>query len=53
MMSNLSIKDAAGRQISLLNNSNNTQQTTTVTVIAGKRKYHCIEPGCNKSFTTR
>ncbi|CAO3622225.1 unnamed protein product [Cunninghamella blakesleeana] len=48
MMSTLSIKDATGRQISLLNNN----QQNTVTVVAGKRKYHCIEPGCNKSFTT-
>lgn len=39
----LSVKNASGRQVSLLNAP--AQDT--------KRKYHCTEPGCNKSFTTR
>lgn len=54
----LSIKDASGRHVSLLNentpanykmNSLNSANTT----ITVRRKYHCTEPGCNKSFTTR
>lgn len=70
--SSFSVKDANGRQISLLNNnsSNNSdsysdqnqlqrdqqyqQLLTSVTVRpTQRRKYHCSEPGCNKSFTTR
>ncbi|KAL1930419.1 hypothetical protein VTP01DRAFT_10581 [Rhizomucor pusillus] len=69
--SSFSVKDANGRQISLLNNnsSNNSdsysdqnqlqrdqqyqQLLTSVTVRpTQRRKYHCSEPGCNKSFTT-
>ncbi|KAI8142030.1 hypothetical protein BJV82DRAFT_616903 [Fennellomyces sp. T-0311] len=42
----LSIKDAAGRQISLLNDQPPPQKPV------GRRRYHCTEPGCNKSFTT-
>lgn len=39
----LSVKNASGRQVSLLNTAEEES----------KRKYHCTEPGCNKSFTTR
>ncbi|KAG2223264.1 hypothetical protein INT45_006990 [Circinella minor] len=80
MDSPLSIKDASGRQISLLNSSNKqsnlsystpspsalsstsvTTSTSTANFLratatrqpsTGRRKYHCTEPGCNKSFTT-
>ncbi|PHZ07775.1 uncharacterized protein RHIMIDRAFT_220394 [Rhizopus microsporus ATCC 52813] len=53
----LSIKDASGRHVSLLNDNTPTNYkmnslnsaNTTITV---RRKYHCTEPGCNKSFTT-
>ncbi|CEI95757.1 Putative Acetylcholinesterase [Rhizopus microsporus] len=38
----LSVKNASGRQVSLLNTAEEES----------KRKYHCTEPGCNKSFTT-
>ncbi|KAH8555492.1 hypothetical protein BGW37DRAFT_449959 [Umbelopsis sp. PMI_123] len=79
----LSVKDASGRHISLLNStspcgyfytdSSNTssapsspsssddgQHSPTRSHMAtsrssstyGKRRYHCMEPGCNKSFTT-
>ncbi|KAJ8659447.1 hypothetical protein O0I10_004812 [Lichtheimia ornata] len=50
----LSIKDANGRHISLLNNNNNNNGTTLTarsTSIA-RRKYRCSAPGCDKSFTT-
>ena len=78
MDSPLSIKDASGRQISLLNSNkqNNScsspsssssslaapvttttndflRATATRQPSTGRRKYHCTEPGCNKSFTTR
>ncbi|CAO3651254.1 unnamed protein product [Mucor hiemalis] len=68
----LSVKNASGRQVSLLNTSDEPQpqpqsQPSPITTATGsfspsedwqqdaqqsKRKYHCIEPGCNKSFTT-
>jgi hypothetical protein len=70
----LSVKNASGRQVSLLNTTNeepeHQQQSSPMRVPTSptsfsssdewqqdaqqsKRKYHCIEPGCNKSFTTR
>lgn len=65
----LSIKDASGRHISLLNNEPQTvyaphtpttpvtktaaATATSTTTASGRRRYHCTEPGCNKSFTTR
>lgn len=71
----LSVKNASGRQVSLLNTSDEShpqpqpqQSSSPITAATGsfspsedwqqdaqqsKRKYHCIEPGCNKSFTTR
>lgn len=82
----LSVTDASGRQISLLNSDSVNAQTnvrTTPSTTAkhppahwqshqrsddndsasqqqqqqqqrqSRRKYHCSEPGCNKSFTTR
>ncbi|KAI8145441.1 hypothetical protein BJV82DRAFT_603675 [Fennellomyces sp. T-0311] len=68
MDSPLSIKDANGRQISLLNNTfiNTTSsppspppaptadflRAASRQPSTGRRKYHCTEPGCNKSFTT-
>ncbi|KAI9488482.1 hypothetical protein BDB00DRAFT_982325 [Zychaea mexicana] len=69
MESPLSIKDASGRQISLLNNSTYSspssppppppapstdflRATASRQSSTGRRKYHCTEPGCNKSFTT-
>ncbi|KAI8377489.1 uncharacterized protein BYT42DRAFT_570498 [Radiomyces spectabilis] len=69
----LSIKDATGRQMSLLNDDHpsshqprplnttyskpmeSTATTTTTPQNASppaRRRYHCMEPGCNKSFTT-
>lgn len=39
----LSVKNASGRHVSLLNHAEEDS----------KRKYRCCEPGCNKSFTTR
>ncbi|ORZ22253.1 hypothetical protein BCR42DRAFT_487836 [Absidia repens] len=56
----LSVKDATGRHISLLNDyhqqqqyqSKRQEQPSSTSSFNGKRKYHCIEPGCNKSFTT-
>ncbi|CAO3606593.1 unnamed protein product [Mucor hiemalis] len=59
----LSIKNASGKTFSLLNDSSNSghQQrhfqvnklTTSMTAVSPtRRKYHCTEPGCNKSFTT-
>lgn len=30
-----------------------TPTTTTSTAKQTKKKYHCTEPGCTKSFTTR
>ncbi|ORZ25238.1 hypothetical protein BCR42DRAFT_316306, partial [Absidia repens] len=55
--STLSVKDATGRHISLLNDNQQPQQQqqeqpTPIPSYNGKRKYHCTEPGCNKSFTT-
>ncbi|KAF1799289.1 C2H2-type zinc finger transcription factor [Mucor lusitanicus] len=67
MDSTLSIKNASGKTFSLLNDSpcnaatrsaeetsfKVTKLTTSMTLpVQPKRKYHCIEPGCNKSFTT-
>ena len=58
----LSIKDACGRQISLLNDQpsqpplpqqKQKQSTATTSTNGGRRRYHCTERGCNKSFTTR
>lgn len=61
----LSVKNASGRQVSLLNTSDEAQPVviripTSPTVEEWqqdaqqlKRKYHCTEPGCHKSFTTR
>ncbi|ORX45509.1 hypothetical protein DM01DRAFT_322237 [Hesseltinella vesiculosa] len=43
------MKDATGRSVSLLNE---TTPFSVPTTYASKRKYHCNEPGCNKSFTT-
>ncbi|CAO3659110.1 unnamed protein product [Umbelopsis vinacea] len=79
----LSVKDASGRHISLLNSTSPysyyyTDSSTTSSAPSspsssddghasptrshmasirssstyGKRRYHCMEPGCNKSFTT-
>lgn len=59
----LSVKNASGRQVSLLNTNDETQPPRLPTSPAAdewqqdaqqlKRKYHCIESGCRKSFTTR
>lgn len=51
----LSVRDARGRQISLLCDTVPTTPSSkaTTTAAAGRRRYHCTEPGCNKSFTTR
>ncbi|KAI8085900.1 uncharacterized protein B0P05DRAFT_506827 [Gilbertella persicaria] len=55
----LSVKNASGRQVSLLNSNEepqpvaiNTPEEWQQDPQQSKRKYHCIEPGCNKSFTT-
>ncbi|KAG2205524.1 hypothetical protein INT47_005898 [Mucor saturninus] len=65
----LSVKNSSGRQVSLLNTSDeeeaasrlSTSPTSPTSPTAddwqqdaqlSKRKYHCIEPGCHKSFTT-
>ncbi|KAL1928409.1 hypothetical protein VTP01DRAFT_2765 [Rhizomucor pusillus] len=50
----LSVRDARGRQISLLCDTVPTTPSSkaTTTAAAGRRRYHCTEPGCNKSFTT-
>ncbi|KAI8992283.1 hypothetical protein BDB01DRAFT_716930 [Pilobolus umbonatus] len=53
----LSSKNALGRQVSLLNQINDYQLNLSTVQDSvdnqqQKRKYHCIEPGCNKSFTT-
>ncbi|CEP11742.1 hypothetical protein [Parasitella parasitica] len=65
----LSVKNASGRQVSLLNTSDEQLDSIVKTPTSpasfsssadewqqdaqqSKRKYHCIEPGCNKSFTT-
>lgn len=64
MDSTLSIKNASGKTFSLLNESpisnkstatsfKVTKLTTSMTLpVQPRRKYHCVEPGCNKSFTT-
>ncbi|KAI9310906.1 hypothetical protein BX666DRAFT_2001348 [Dichotomocladium elegans] len=66
----LSVTDASGRQISVLNDQPGadsnpslktaaaakiTRRTHSTTLSCGisRRKYHCTEIGCNKSFTTR
>lgn len=59
----LSVKNASGRQVSLLNTSEEEETSILPTsptaedwqqdAQLSKRKYHCIEPGCHKSFTTR
>ncbi|KAI8063605.1 hypothetical protein BC940DRAFT_335815 [Gongronella butleri] len=57
------MKDATGRSVSLLNEPSTGSTpsapipapilvTHPTTTYSSKRKYHCIEPGCNKSFTT-
>ncbi|GAA5805194.1 hypothetical protein EDC94DRAFT_521822 [Helicostylum pulchrum] len=58
----LSVKNASGRQVSLLNTNDEPQTVIRVPTSPtsedwsdsqqSKRKYHCVEPGCNKSFTT-
>ncbi|KAI8344069.1 hypothetical protein BC941DRAFT_497432 [Chlamydoabsidia padenii] len=57
----LSVKDAHGRQISLLNDAScpvvtpqeqQQQQQQTNQSNSNRRRYHCTEPGCKKSFTT-
>ncbi|KAI9486542.1 MAG: hypothetical protein EXX96DRAFT_549468 [Benjaminiella poitrasii] len=48
MDSALLIKNASGKQFSLLNDGS----SSSVSNIESRRKYHCFEPGCNKSFTT-
>ncbi|KAI8341527.1 hypothetical protein BC941DRAFT_467582 [Chlamydoabsidia padenii] len=55
--STLSVKDATGRHISLLNDQQQAkhdqdQEHTSMVSFNSKRKYHCVEIGCNKSFTT-
>jgi hypothetical protein len=39
----LSITNSKGRLVNLLNDDNQSN----------KRRYHCTETGCQKSFTTR
>ncbi|KAI8376859.1 hypothetical protein BD560DRAFT_367591 [Blakeslea trispora] len=59
----LSVKNASGRHVSLLNSNDEPHQINVSTSPSStssapeewqqsKRKYHCTEPGCNKSFTT-
>ncbi|KAI9246554.1 hypothetical protein EDC94DRAFT_627110 [Helicostylum pulchrum] len=50
----LSIKNASGKTFSLLNDTFKltTLNSSMNVPIAPRRKYHCSEPGCNKSFTT-
>ncbi|KAI9030012.1 hypothetical protein CLU79DRAFT_419361 [Phycomyces nitens] len=49
----LSIKDASGRHLSLLNESTYSPKATRPTAEQTiRRKYHCTSPGCHKSFTT-
>lgn len=48
----LSVIDAQGRHISLLNDIPEPIHHHA-TIHVGKRRYHCNNPGCNKSFTTR
>ncbi|KAI7878763.1 hypothetical protein K492DRAFT_208760 [Lichtheimia hyalospora FSU 10163] len=48
----LSIKDANGRHISLLNNNNDGAMLTSRSTSVARRKYRCSAPGCDKSFTT-
>lgn len=45
----LSITNSKGRLVSLLNDDHPEDKQKS----CNKRKYHCTEPGCNKSFTTR
>ncbi|GAA5811906.1 hypothetical protein MFLAVUS_005353 [Mucor flavus] len=54
MDSTLSIKNASGKTFSLLNDTFKltTLNSSMNVPIAPRRKYHCSEPGCNKSFTT-
>ncbi|KAI8350391.1 hypothetical protein BD560DRAFT_409799 [Blakeslea trispora] len=62
MDSSLSIKNASGKTFSLLNQPETENNTMIFKVnkmkssihlpTTPKRKYHCSEPGCNKSFTT-
>ncbi|ORY95448.1 hypothetical protein BCR43DRAFT_493019 [Syncephalastrum racemosum] len=53
----LSVTDASGRTISLLNNAQPSSPLTINSTPSpqstdARRKYRCTEPGCNKSFTT-
>ncbi|CAO3676256.1 unnamed protein product [Rhizopus stolonifer] len=56
--STLSTKNSFGRQVSLLNdtpvmiNPSELKANSMSAKVSSKRKYHCIELGCNKSFTT-
>ena len=43
-------EDNSAKATSTTAHATTTHPTTTY---SSKRKYHCIEPGCNKSFTTR
>ncbi|KAI7898654.1 uncharacterized protein BX663DRAFT_524272 [Cokeromyces recurvatus] len=55
MDSTLLIKNASGKQFSLLNNEDSKVNSKTSTLSSNfdpRRKYHCNEAGCNKSFTT-
>ncbi|KAG0739736.1 hypothetical protein G6F57_009114 [Rhizopus arrhizus] len=53
-----SIKNALGRQVSLLNDTPSMTSSASLNAnslnakVDSKRKYHCAEPGCHKSFTT-
>ncbi|KAJ8652026.1 hypothetical protein O0I10_012370 [Lichtheimia ornata] len=49
----LSVIDAQGRHVSLLNDiPEPIHHHSYATIHVGKRRYHCNNPGCNKSFTT-
>lgn len=50
-MAALSVIDAQGRHVSLLNDIPEPIHHHSIHV--GKRRFHCNNPGCNKSFTTR
>lgn len=62
------VTNASGRHINLLNDNEKQAEPSTSPVSSevsdeltndgflsssSKRKYHCSEPGCTKSFTTR
>ncbi|KAI9267857.1 hypothetical protein BY458DRAFT_475790 [Sporodiniella umbellata] len=58
----LCIKNSSGKHVSLLNENTSlpslsafkvhTLETSLNLLAVSKRKYHCDEPGCHKSFTT-